>query len=558
MQKHLVWVPLLVLTAAVTAAADVQLPRVIGNNMVLQRNKPLPIWGWDEVAQKVTVTLGEASATATAGQNGKWLVTLPAQNAGGPHILSIRGSSKVKLKNVLIGEVWICSGQSNMSWPLHRCQPPDRKIVPGADLPQIRHIRLPTVMAAKPLGDDSAAVGLTHFGKQRGTKQAVLLPRPPDRNATAKHPGAGWQVCSPAAARSSFTAVAYFFARELHKELGVPIGVINSAWGGSKIEPWIPPSGFESVRELKETLDSLDKRLGGRIDFNVPTAIYNGMIHPLLPYAIRGTIWYQGESNGNEGDSYVHKKRALINGWRKEWKQGDFPFYFVQLPNYLSSNNDPQGGDGWARIREAQSKVPAHLKNTGMAITIDVGEAGNIHPANKYSVGRRLAIWALAKDYGKKNLVYSGPIYRSMKAVGGTIELTFDYVGSGLMAAKMSEFRSRESAKPVDKLDGLALAGAGTEMPKPVDKLAGFAIAGADRRWHWADAVIKGNKVIVSSVKVKRPVAVRYAFSANPVRANLYNKEGLPASPFRTDTWKFIRYRDHTLSAIVDERKSSP
>ncbi len=556
MQKHrlsLLLVPLLVLLLAVTASADVTLPRLIGDNMVLQRDKPLPIWGWDEAGQQVTVVLGQAKATAKAGKNGKWLVTLPAQKTGGPLSLSISGSSKVEVKNVLIGEVWVCSGQSNMDWPLHRCAPPHWKKIPGADLPKIRQIRLPTVMAATPLGDDSAAVGLTHFGKHRGTKKAVLMPRPTDRAATARDSGEGWQVCSPITARSSFMAVGYFFGRELHKELGVPIGLINSSWGGSKIEPWTPPVGFKSVPELKGISDSLDKRLAGRIDYNVPTAIYNGMIHPLLPYAIRGAIWYQGESNGNEGESYFHKKRALINGWREVWNQGDFPFYFVQLPNYLAANNDPKGGDGWARIREAQSKVAANVKNTGMAVTIDVGEAGNIHPSNKYDVGRRLALWALAKDYGKNNLVHSGPIYKSMNAVGKTIELTFDHVGGGLMAARKSGVRSRDMAKPIDRLDGLAVAGAGTEMPKPVDKLDGFAIAGADHKWYWADAVIKDNKVIVSSPKVEKPVAVRYGFSRNPVRVNLYNREGLPASPFRTDTWKFLRYRDHTMSAIVNE-----
>ncbi len=256
------------------------------------------------------------------------------------------------------------------------------------------------------------------------------------------------------------------------------------------------------------------------------------MVCGVKPYAIRGVIWYQAESNGNEGDSYVHKMRALINGWREVWKQGDFPFYFVQLANYQSPNNDPKGGDGWARVREAQSKAAASIKNTGMAVIIDIGEGGNIHPRNKYDVGKRLALWALAKDYGKKDLVYNGPIYKSMKAVGKTIELTFDHVGGGLMAARKSSPQS-------------------TEMPKPVDKLDGFAIAGADQKWYWADAVIKNNKVIVSSAKVEKPVAVRYAFSMNPVRASLYNKEGLLASPFRTDTWKFLRYTDHTLTRTV-------
>jgi sialate O-acetylesterase len=369
-----------------------------------------------------------------------------------------------------------------------------------------------------------------------GTKEEVFMPRPPDLAATVEAEGVGWQVCSPVTARH-YTGVGYFFCRELHKELDVPIGLINASWGGSRIEPWIPPAGLKSVQDLKEISDNLEKQLGGTIDYKTPTVIYNGMIHPLLPYAIRGAIWYQGESNGNEGESYFHKMRALINGWRGVWNQGDFPFYFVQLPNFLAPGNDPKGGDGFARIREAQSKVAATVKNTGMAVTIDVGEANDIHPSNKYSVGKRLALWALAKDYGRKDLVHSGPVYRSMKAAGKTIELSFDHVGGGLMAARATPYRSREAAQPLDGLDGLAVAGAGTEMPEPTDKLDGFAIAGEDRTWHWADAAIKGDKVMVSSGEVEQPVAVRYAFSANPVRANLYNREGIPASPFRTDNW---------------------
>ncbi len=355
------------------------------------------------------------------------------------------------------------------------------------------------------------------------------MPRPPDRPDTARNRGEGWQTSG------FYTAVGYWFGGALYKELHVPMGLIHSSWGGSPVEPWISPEAMAQVKDLP--MGPLTRQPHFR-----SSVIYNGMIHPLLPYAIRGAIWYQGESNGNEGESYVHKKRALIEGWRKAWGQGDFPFYFVQLPNYIRHglqppfppDNDPKGGDGWARVREAQSKVAAHVKNTGMAVTIDVGEEGNIHPQNKTDVGRRLALWALAKDYGKKDLVYTGPIYKSMNAVGKTIKLTFDHVGGGLMAAK------KPSAQSI-------------EMPKPVDKLDGFAIAGADQKWHWADAVIKDNKILVSSAKVEKPVAVRYAFSKNPVRANLYNREGLPASPFRTDTWKFLRYSDHTLSRIVNE-----
>ena len=550
---------LLVLMSALTARAALEFPWIIGNNMVLQRDKPVPIWGWDDPGQEVTVALGEARATATAGKNGKWLVTLPAQKTGGPHTITITGSSKVELENILFGEVWICSGQSNMGWPLHRCLPNTGEGIPGADLPGMRSVRLPNVMAAKPLGDDRAATGLGVYGKQAEIRKTPLMPRPPDRAATLKAEGAGWQVCSEATARH-LTGVIYFFGRELSKELGMPIGLINVSWGGSKIEPWIPPSGYESVRALKENADTLAQRLAKPFNHTAPTVMYNGMIHPLLPCAIRGVIWYQGESNGNEGESYTLKMEALVNGWRKEWKQGDFPFYFVQLPNYVAHgggahppDSDPKGGNGWARIREAQSKVPARVKNTGMAVTIDVGESNNIHPANKYDVGRRLALLALANDYGKKDLVQSGPVFKSMKVAGTRIELSFDHAGGGLLAARKSGIRSREEAKPSESLDGLAVAGVNPEMPKPVDKVDGFAIAGADRKWHWAEAALVDGKVIVSSPAVEKPVAVRYGFSANPGRCNLYNREGLPAAPFRTDDWKFLRYTDHTLGRIVAE-----
>ncbi len=532
MQKHLralVWVPLLALASAYTVHADVQLPRVIGNNMVLQRDKPLPIWGWDEIGQEVTVALGEASATATAGKNGKWLVRLPAQKAGGPYPLSIRGSSVVELKNVLIGEVWIVSGQSNMEALVHQVGDPPlgpRAEIPGADLPGIRHLWIPHVMAARPLGNEGAVAGRNEVGRE-----VVITPRPPDRAANLNDAGSGWQVSGPEAA-SRFTAVGYHFARKLHGELNVPVGLVTATWGGSPVEPWIAPDAMAQVKD--QPMGPLTQRPHFR-----SSVTYNAMIHPLLPYAIRGAIWYQGESNGFEGESYLRKKRALIEGWRKAWNQGDFPFYFVQLPGYQSPTDDPQGGDGWARVREAQGKVAATVKNSGMAITIDIGEANDIHPMNKIDVGRRLALWALARDYGRKSLVHSGPLFKSMKAAGQTIELSFDHVGGGLMAARKPGPRS-------------------PEMPKPVDKLDGFAIAGADQKWHWARAIIEDDKVLVSSPEVAKPVAVRYAFSGNPVRANLYNREGLPAAPFRTDTWKFLRYRDHTMGEIVDEPGSRP
>jgi len=247
-----------------------------------------------------------------------------------------------------------------------------------------------------------------------------------------------------------------------------------------------------------------------------PVSIYNGMIYPLAPYAIKGALWYQGESNGGESDEYYYKMRALIGGWRKVWNQGDFPFYFVQLANFAQVNDNPEGGDGWARIRMAQVKSLT-IPHTGMATIIDIGEGPDIHPKNKFDVGERLALWALRNEYGKTGVVVSGPIYKSMKVEGASIRIAFEHVGHGLIVGKKS------GTAPTEALSGV--------------KLKRFAIAGSDKKWYWADVSIDGGTVVVSSPMVASPVAVRYAFTMNPEGANLYNREGLPASPFRTDEW---------------------
>jgi sialate O-acetylesterase len=254
-------------------------------------------------------------------------------------------------------------------------------------------------------------------------------------------------------------------------------------------------------------------------DAGLPTTLYNGMIHPVEHFAIKGALWYQGESNGGEGDEYYHKMCALVGGWRKVWNQGDFPFYFVQLANFQRRNTNPAGGDGWAKVRMAQSNS-LQIPHTGMAVAIDLANADNpedIHPRNKFDVGERLALWALRNDYGKTEIVPSGPLYRSMEVEGGRIRMSFDYVGHGLMVG------NKEGRKPT------------VEVPQ--GKLKQFAVAGADKAWHWADALIDGDTVVVSSSDVPKPVAARYAFSMNPDGCNLYNKDGLPAVPFRTDAW---------------------
>jgi sialate O-acetylesterase len=315
---------------------------------------------------------------------------------------------------------------------------------------------------------------------------------------------------------AGFSAVGYFFGRRLQQELKVPVGLVGSNWGGTRIEPWVSPAGFRSVDELKAIADEVDAYTAeSKIGNGSPSAIYNAMIHPLAPFAMRGAIWYQGESNGGEGESYFHKTRALVNGWRKLFNP-DLAFYWVQLADFQKATDDPAGGDGWAKLREAQRKA-LDIEHTGMAVIIDIGEANDIHPRNKQDVGARLAHWALHQTYDKKDVVASGPLYKGHKVEGDAIRLSFDHVGGGLMVGK------KEGLEPTAEEKG--------------GKLARFAIAGADKKWRWAEATIDGSDVVVKSPDISNPVAVRYAYSMNPEGANLYNKAGLPASPFRTDDW---------------------
>lgn len=455
------------LLLAVPASAAVKLPSIIGDNMVLQRDQPLPIWGWDSPGAKVTVTLGDAQASATADADGKWQVELPAQQAGGPHEITIAGSDTVTLKNVLIGEVWLCSGQSNMEWPVSASNNPQEEIAAG-DHPRIRHIKIPHTPAEKP---------------------------------QTNVPSQGWQVASPETV-ANFTAVGYFFARALQQELDVPIGLIGSNWGGTRIEPWTPPEGFAQVSELKWFTDNIakfpEKNDQGQINHQSPLALYNGMIAPLVPFAIRGAIWYQGESNNGEGMLYHEKMKALIAGWRSLWKNENLPFYFVQLAPFRYGNpNLPY-------IWEAQTATLS-VPHTGMAVTVDISDVKDIHPRNKQDVGKRLALWALADAYGRKDLVHSGPLYKEMKAEGGKIRISFQHVGGGLTSR-----------------DG-----------KP---LSWFTIAGEDKNFVPANAVIEGDTVVVSAEGVDKPVAVRFGWDET-AEPNLSNVEGLPASPFRTDKW---------------------
>ena len=516
------FIPLLLILSSLSLWAETKLPSIFTDNMVLQRDIDVPVFGTDKPGQNITVKFAGQTVTGKADDKGNWLIKLtPMKASATGQKLEIMGSTSKSFSNVLVGEVWICSGQSNMEWSVAASANPKEE-AKNANYPLIRHIKVPHINSSYP-----------------------------DKNSKAGQ----WTVCSPKTA-SRFTAVGYYFARKLHKELGVPIGLIGSNWGGTRVEPWTPPVGFRSVPELKALSQKVDQwdiqsEFGKKayLDYiaklkqwtsqaeaavnsgNIPAAqpvmpgpgkshqeptkLYNGMIHFMIPYAIRGAIWYQGESNGNEGISYFHKKKALIQGWRKLWNQGDFPFYFVQLANFQKAIDVPGAGNGWAKVRMAQTKC-LEIPNTGMAVIVDIGEARDIHPKNKQDVGKRLARWALAKDY-KKDIVYSGPIYKSHKVEGNKIRVEFDHVGSGLMAGVK---------------DGL-----NPTQPDSTGKVKRVAIAGADKKFYWAEVQIDGNSLIVSSPNVPSPVAVRYAYSMNPEGCNLYNKEGLPASPFRTDNW---------------------
>jgi len=474
---------LTLLTLAFTAVADVTMPPVLGNGMVLQRDLPVPVWGWADAGEKVSVTFAGQTKTAKAGADGKWMVKLgPFKANSKAASLTVAGNNKISLDNVLVGEVWICSGQSNMEWAL-RSSMNAKEEVAAADHPQIRLFNVP---------------GHT------------TSPLPKEKGAGS------WQVCNPKSA-TGFSAVGYFFGRRLQKDLGVPVGLVGSNWGGTRIEPWTTLAGFESVPELSKIANQVknykaDTRVGG----GSPSAIYNSMVHPLAPFAMRGGIWYQGESNGGEGVTYYHKKHALVNGWRKVFQNKDLAFYWVQLANFRKENEDPAGGDGWAKIREAQTQA-LDIPGTGMAVITDIGAANDIHPRNKQDVGWRLAQWALHQTYGKKNVVPAGPLFKSQKVEGDSIRLSFNYVGKGLMVGKKTGLEPTAEVK--------------------AGKLSHFAIAGEDKKWFWAEATIDGETVVVKSPDVPKPIAVRYGFTMNPAKANLYNKEGIPASPFRTDGW---------------------
>lgn len=485
--------------------ADVKLPAIFGDQMVLQRDVPVPVWGWADPGEEVSVSIAKQTKTTTAGKDGKWSVKLDKLTAGDALTLTVKGKNTIAIKDVLIGEVWLASGQSNMAMAVQRADNFEKEKA-AADLPRIRMFTVRSGPAKTPQSDCQGQ----------------------------------WVVCKPETV-GTFSATAYFFGRELHRQLDVPVGLINSSVGGTTIEAWTSGDAMDSVKELAPIFAQWDKRakehnpekakaeyelalkewmraaalaktdgkpaprrppapVHPREDRNHPANLFNGKIAPLVPFAVRGAIWYQGEANTRPDLAPLYRTQLplLIKDWRSRWGQGDFPFAWVQLPNYGA------GGRSWPVVREAMLQT-LQVPNTGMAVTLDVGDPKDIHPTNKQDVGKRLALWALAKVYDKQG-PSSGPLPAGHDAGDGKITVRFQHA-DGDLVAKGGE-------------------------------LKGFLIAGEDRKWHPAKAVIEGKAtVVVSSPEVKKPVAVRYAWENNPV-ATLFNGAGLPASPFRTDTWE--------------------
>ena len=470
----------------------VRLPAVFADHMVLQRE------------MKVTVKFGEQGASTTADAKGKWMVRLEPMKAGGPFEMTVAGKTSVTIKDILVGEVWLCSGQSNMAMTVRGCDNAKAEIEASKGLMQIRHYRT---------------------GRSNS-----LMPR--------AGTGGRWQVCNDKTV-GYFTATGFFFGRKLHGDLDVPVGLINSSVGGTSIRSWtnrLPlrpgvvektpdldsPELLQAVAEYGKATGEWSKayRAARKEKKRAPPrpkvpallagayprhgGLYNGMIYPLIPYGIRGAIWYQGEADAGRAYGYREQLPAMIKGWREAWGQGEFPFFFVQLPNYQRPDIGPRDAS-WAVVRESQAAALA-VPNTGMAVTIDTALKGSLHPRNKRPVGERLALCALATVYGK-DVVYRGPTYDRREIDGAKVRVHFRHVGGGLVVKG--------------------------------DTLKGFAIAGEDKKWVWADAKIDGDTVIVRSDKVAEPVAVRYAWGLNPP-CSLYNKEGLPAAPFRTDSWPVV------------------
>ncbi len=520
MNRH-VFVSLSLFSIASATHAEVKLPVIFSDHMVLQRGEPVPVWGTAANGEEVKVTFAGQTKETKAGGDGKWKVSLDAmKEEAKPADLVVAGKNTVTIKDVLVGEVWVCSGQSNMEWTVLKAGNPEQEIA-AAKYPAIRMFNLERETSMSPKDDCKGA----------------------------------WLEANPQSA-GKFSAVGYYFGRQLHQVLNIPIGLINTSWGGTRVEAWTSSEALAErpcARELlqdwtaaktkydaataskefeqrktawqaqvKAVQERNAKLKPGDAKENLPPAprpmdnpnatphypavLFNAMIAPIIPYGIKGAIWYQGESNQKRAIQYQELLPTMINDWRKRWND-EFSFYIVQLANFGNGHppaKDAGVADTWAELQEAQLLTAQTLPKCGVAVINDIGEEKDIHPKNKQDVGRRLASLALAKDYGKKDIVFSGPVMKSSRITKDKVRVRFDHVGGGL--------KTRDGKAP-----------------------GHFQISGADQVWHWAKASIEGNEVVVWSDAVKKPVGVRYAWASWPEGANLINKEGLPASCFRTD-----------------------
>ncbi len=513
--------------SGVFSAWAVETSGIFTSNMVLQRGTKVPVWGRGKAGETVKVSFAGQSLEAKVGSKGEWQVVLSPMEA------SLVGRDLVVNENVytnvLVGDVWMMAGQSNAEFSIGGVKEKAETAADTVNYPMIRATKFPWTTSPWPV-----------------TYQTCNKP---------------WVVCDQKNVMS-VTAVGYYFAKEIVKKTGIPIGILDDNWSGSTIEPFICLEGLKAkegwtntIRKAEENIAAakkwiksaaedgnfLGERLWGQAGVlgvswhpdNPYGAQHNAMMEPIVKFPITGILWYQGCSNENDegyavkldanhGD-YEKKLEALAAGWRIKWGKEKMPFYIVQLASYRAKTVTPGGGDGYAKVREKQFEAAKKIPYAGLALAIDLGDANNIHPQNKMDVGMRLARWARRDVYGEKDLVVSGPMYREMAVEGNKIRIRFDHVGSGLMVAE----------KAADSCGKMPV-----ECDLEASDLKGFAIAGADKRWHWAKAEIDGQDVVVSSEEEDAPVAVRYAFRGNPMGdCNLYNKEGLPAVPFRTDRW---------------------
>ena len=507
---------ILVLAAVPSLRAELKLPAIFSDHMVLQQKQTNPVWGWDTPGTKVTVSFAGQMKSAEAGADGKWAVKLdPVPANAAPQTLAIAGTTKREIQDVLVGEVWMCSGQSNMGFPLQGDWNGDIEAA-ASNHPNLRLIKVPNV----------------------GTQEAQT-----DFKGE-------WRASNAESARG-FSAVGFFFGRYIHEIVGVPVGLIDNAWGGSAAEAWVRRESLAKVSRFKLLMENTVKREAdlqtekAKADFEAATArwkeqvekmkaaglkpgqqlprapqspdawlkgngrpgnIFNGVLHPTIGYGIKGVVWYQGESNASRAYEYQSLFPFMIEQWRKEWNEGDFSFYWVQLADFKGEAVEP-GDSDWAELREAQTKT-MKLPNTGQCVITDLGEGRDIHPKNKQDVAARLVRWALVKDYGMK-FMHRSPEFKKMEVKGNKAVITVDCFGSSL--------------RPFDVVEAV-----------------GFTVCGEDKVWHKAKGTLLGKDTVeVWSDKVAAPVAVRYAWADNPV-ANLASQEGLPLTPFRTDDFEMI------------------